>query len=391
MVKKKVISILLGLVIVIGAISGGFIYYLSINKKTQTESLYVRIYVNSTIYDSIFTEINQYKQGIINQGHSVDVINWSSTSVITLKSNINDSYYNNGLNGVIFIGEIPYLLVQHWDVAYGVTRSYPSDLFLMDLDGSWTYGANGLIDIDQNEHTNGTGDWTPEIWLARINPNSIDVPNFNYTNAYKDYFSRNNKFRNGETDRSHKALLYIDDDWSDYKDEWLSNFTAYTGSEVDCYYDDPTTTANYYMNNITNENYEFVHLLAHSWAHQHQFGPNGDMTEGVVTCNDLYTNTTTALFYNLYACFSCNFDQKNNTGTYYLFSPNVETLTVIGSARDGGLDLYQPFYDALKEGKPIGEAFRIWFHNPEIIKLNKEQLYHGMTIFGDPLLTIYMT
>jgi hypothetical protein len=73
-------------------------------------------------------------------------------------------------------------------------------------------------------------------------------------------------------------------------------------------------------------------------------------------------------------------------GTTYLFTSN--TLTVIGSARSGGMDLYQPFYDALSEGKTIGDAFKIWFHNPEIEQLNKEELYYGMTILGDPLLTV---
>ena len=55
------------------------------------------------------------------------------------------------------------------------------------------------------------------------------------------------------------------------------------------------------------------------------------------------------------------------------------------------MDLYQPFYDNLNQGAIIGDAFVTWFHNPEIVKWNKELLYYGMTILGDPLLTIYMT
>ena len=52
------------------------------------------------------------------------------------------------------------------------------------------------------------------------------------------------------------------------------------------------------------------------------------------------------------------------------------------------MDLYQPFYDKLDQGAIIGDAFVAWFHNPEIVKWNKELLYLGMTILGDPLLPI---
>ncbi|MFW9784991.1 MAG: hypothetical protein ACFFFB_22105 [Candidatus Heimdallarchaeota archaeon] len=359
---------------------------------TQQNRGLVNIYVDSKIYDTLYNELAQYKQDIIDQGYSAEIIKWSSTNVTLLKANISNAY-QLGLIGVILIGEIPYAMARHWDSNWGKYWNYPCDLFLMDLDGVWNDGVitNGIYDIDNNEHMSGSGDWTPEIWLARINPTSIVIPGFNYSDAYKKFFDRDYKLRHGLTYRPHKSLLYIDDDWSSYKDEWLSNFTAYTGTEVNCYWNNPTTTSTNYMNNITMVNYEFVHILVHSWPTQHMFGPPYALgSEGVTTYKNIYGNNTLPLFYNLYACFSCNYTQADNTGTYYLFTSN-NTLTVIGSARDGGMDLYQPFYDALKEGKPIGEAFRIWFHNPEIVNYNKELLYYGMTILGDPLLTIYMT
>ncbi len=389
--QLKAILIIIPLLIAVAVSLTIILPYFKQPSQPPTSKGLVYIYVDSSIYNGLTSEIQQYETDVNNQGYSTKVINWTSSNVAMLKLNLTNAY-PLGLEGAVLIGDLPYVMARHLDIAWGKHWNYPCDLYLMDLDGQWsdTVIPNGIFDIDQNEHTNGTGDWTPEIWIARISPSSIGVTGFNYTAAYKNYFERNFNLRHGITNRSHKALLYIDDDWSSYKDEWLSNFTAYTGSEVDCYWNDPTTTAANYMNNISTVNYEFVHLLVHSWPTQHLFGPPSALgSEGVLTYKNVYGNSTLPLFYNLFACFSCNYTQVNNTGTYYLFSDN--TLTVIGSSRDGGMDLYQPFYDNLNQGAIIGDAFVTWFHNPEIVKWNKELLYYGMTILGDPLLTIYMT
>ncbi len=360
------------------------------NQTTSNNLPRINIYVNSAIYNSISSDVQQYQQDVIAQNYSVGVISWSNTDVEVLRQHLKSAYLQ-GLVGAILIGELPYKLGRFYDSDYSMDRYFPCDLYLMDFDGEWDdKDDDQILDLDPGssfEHGNGTGDWTPEIWIARISPHSIIETGFNYINAYHDYFDRCFNLRHNNTYRPHKALLYIDDTWSSYKAEWESNFTAYTGANLSCYANDPSTNSNNYMSNITNVNYEFVHLLCHSWPTYHLFGPSG--SEGTITYNDIFGNVTKPLFYNLYACYACNFTQDNNIGTHYLFSNN--TITVIGSSRSGGLDLYQPFYDALLQGKNIGESFQLWFKNPEIVKYNKEHLYYGMTILGDPLATIHMT
>ena len=363
------------------------------NLKTSNGSPNVTIYVNSTIFDNINNSVQQFAQDIIQQGYNVTIVNWSNSDVNFLKANISN-YYNYGLEGVILIGELPYAIARYFDNGWGVYREFPTDLFLMDLDGLWqdTIVPNGRYDIDHTngiiEHTNGTGDWEPEIWIGRISPYSMGMPGINYTQELIDYFDRNHDYRTGVISRPHKACLYIDDDWSTYASEWISNFTAYTGSELDTYYINSLTTSTDYMQKLNTTTYEFVHLLAHSWPTYHTFGPLGNGADGITTYQDIWGNNTLPFFLNLYACFSCDFATKNNTGTYYLFSN--DTLVVIGSARSGGLDLYQPFYDNLGQNVTIGKSFNNWFYNPEIENWAKTELYYGMTIFGDPLLTILM-
>lgn len=386
--KRKIFSILLGVILLLAGVLGVVYIIFTIINPSQQIPL-IRIYVNSTIYNSIDSELNQYQKDIESEGYQVNLVNWSNSNPAILKSNINNSYHQYNLKGAIFIGKMPFVYGRYSD-DYGYYRVFPCDLYFMDLDGNWsdTVTYIGYYDIDQNEHNNGTGDWTPEIWLARINPNSMNYTNVNYTSSYENYFDRNHKYHQGISVKRNKALLYIDDDWSFWSSDWLNAFKAYNSTQTNCYYNNPTTTAQSYMNNltITVGAYDFVHLLVHSSQHNHLFGPSGDGSDGTINYQNILSNNTTPYFYNLYACYACDYLIPNNLGTHYLFSGN--TLTVIGSARNGGMDLYEPFYDELKKGNTIGEAFRIWFHNPEIVKWNKEQLYYGMTIFGDPLLTI---
>ncbi len=353
----------------------------------------VILYVNSTIYSSIQAEVLQFAQDITNQGYNVTILNWTNTDVNVLKVNIS-SYYAFGLEGVILIGELPCAIARYWDNPWGVFRTFPTDLFLMDLDGLWQdiIIPNGMYDVDHTygniEHTNGTGDWEPEIWLSRISPYSMGMPGINYIDELKSFFNRDHNYRLGNTPHKDKAMLYIDNDWSSYKDEWLSNFTAYTGANVDCFADDAATTSADYLSRIQTDVYDFVHILVHSWPQNHTFGPSGNGADGVLKYSDIWGKDLKPIIYNLYACFSNNFREINNTGTYYLFTGN--TLAVIGSARSGGMDLYQRFYDNLTVNVTLGKAFQQWFHNPEIESLGKTELYYGMTIFGDPLLTIHM-
>ena len=366
------------------------------NVKSSNGPPGVVVYVNSTIYHLIQPEVLRYVQDVTDQGYNVTLINCSITDVNALKLNIS-GYYNYSLDGVVLIGELPYAIARFTD-GWGI-HDFPTDLFLMDMDGLWQdfpIPPAGIYDIDyansKIEHTNGSGDWEPEIWLGRISPYSMGMPGINYTQELIDYFDRNHDYRTGVLSRPHKACLYIDDEWSGLKDEWVSNFTAYTGSSVDVYATDAYTNMTDYTQQINKTDYEFIHLLVHSWQTNHTFGPSGNGADGVLTYNHIYGNNTRALFYNLFACYSCDFTFPNNTGTYYLFGN--DSLVVIGSARSGGMDLYQPFYDNLTQNTTIGEAFKNWFYNPEIETLNppngKTDLYYGMTIFGDPLLTIHM-
>ena len=347
---------------------------------TQTSLGVVRIYVNSTIYDQLFSEINTYKQDVIDQGYSAQLVSWSNTNATILKQDL-ISFYSQGLVGAVFIGKLP---IVQFDDPYG--GFFACDLYYMDLDGDWLDTnpppptSDGILDY----HGDGTGDKYPEIWVGRINPEPIT--GINYTQAYKDYFNRNHAYRIGSLNRPHKALLYIDDSWSYWWSEYLSNFTAYTN--IDCYYQNSTTTPTNYKNNLTSD-YEYVQILVHSDQVKHYFGQGNPPSEGYLFNTEIQSLNTQPLFYNLYACSACDILTNDNLGTHYLFSNN--TLTVVGSTKTGGMNMYQEFYDNLSIGKCFGEAFRQWFWDKNYGPYGSSYSYSlsmGMLILGDPLLTI---
>lgn len=396
--KSTKLVALFGIIIVIIAAGLIFVYFnLSPEEKTQSEdqeeedNLLIYIFVNSSLYNNISFEIERYVQDVKDQGYDPQLINWSSSDVVALKQNLTDAY-ELGLEGAILVGKFPYALGRFWDPGWGVHRTYPLDLYLTDLDGTWT-DTNGDLaynfDMDDTvtdvwykvEHNDGaSGDMLPEIWLGRICPEYLN--NVNHTKAYKQYFQRNHDFRTGNLIRPHSAFYLVDDDWSAYISEWLSNFTAYTN--VTAVSDNYLTNRTSYLSHLS-KIYEFVHLMAHSWPYEHQFTVPSLPMEYVYPSDILNTNTK-ALFYNLFCCYACNYTYTNNMGTHYLFSNN--TLCVVGSTRSGGTWLYQPFYDSLNEGKCFGDAVETWFQNPEIFQNDNWEECTGVTILGDPLLAV---
>ncbi|MFX1569480.1 MAG: hypothetical protein ACFFCV_14050 [Promethearchaeota archaeon] len=370
----------------------------------------VLIYINSTIYNSISSNITQYKQDIITQGYTVNMFNWSINNVTQLKSHIIPRY-SNGSIGAILVGKLPYAKARYYDSAWFMYRQFSCDYYLMDLDGNWTdVNSNGFYDVGATdnhiEHNNGTADALPEIWVARISPYTISMAGFNPIMALNNFFNRTHNLRTGVTYRPNKALLYIDDEWAAWTSEWISAFTAYTGSNLTCesdydYLNYDFTNSISFLSNISDvthpafTNFELVHVLVHSNGTEQQFGlnsyqyPNYNATDGILTYQNIYNNGPRPLFFNLYSCFSANLMTTNNIATHYLFSG--QTLNVIGCSRSGGMCLYQPFYDSLKNGKIFGESYKDWFSNPEIIQFNHWEEVYGLKFFGDPLLTIQMT
>ncbi len=363
--------------------------------SSQTGQDLVCIYVDSTYAHFINSEINQYKSDLETDGYVVNLYNWSDTNVLNLKSNLTLEY-NNGMIGAVFVGNIPYALYEP-DAGLPLYIGFPCDLFLMDLDGTWSdiNLPNGIYDT----HVNGTGDMYPEIFIGRINPFKISWTVSQAIIRLKAYFQRNHQYRLNQTQRYNNSLMYIDDPWESYSHEWkndmnylYSNVTLINNSQPG----DPsvhTKAAGYLME--LNKSYEFVHAFIHSNHTHHGFDWTSNPpppTTSFVNYSDISTINTKALFYNLYCCYAAKFDEIDNIGSHYLFNSN-NTLAIYGCARSGGFVMNQYLYKPLNNGSTLGSAFKYWWSNdildPVVHTHGPGDMdVKGNCLLGDPFLRI---
>lgn len=354
----------------------------------------VVVYVNSSIYSNIIDSIAQYKSDIEADGYLVSVYNWSDSSpdpfikVNNLKNNLTQEYNLNNITGAVLVGSLPYAIYENasdpsTDPYYGIR--FPCDLFLMDLDGTWT-DSNGNNHYD-NHTSNSTTDLYPEIFIGRIDPSSINHPN--QTQALIDYFHRNHLYRTNSLTRYNNSLMYIDNYWESTSKEWKGDMEyLYTNitlinSSVE------TTDAQNYIDAIQ-QPYEFVWSFIHSNHIKHGFDWWSPPSDTYVNSTEIASLNTKALFYNLYCCYAARFNETDNLATHYLFSSNY-TLAVFGCTRSGGFVMNRYLYEPLSNGKTLGESFRLWWYNNQYHSFGhgpNDMEQKGNCLLGDPLLQI---
>ncbi|HUX98240.1 MAG TPA: hypothetical protein VMV49_01685 [Candidatus Deferrimicrobium sp.] len=350
----------------------------TIPPAAPTLSSQVFVYVNSTIYPKINASLVQFKADLESVGYILTLINFSSPTGMRfydaqrIKQQCVSSY-SSGLEGIIFVGQLPYVNYEIYNTPF------PCDLYFMDLDGQW---SDFDLDTYYDNHSSGTGDRDPEIWFGRID--ATTMTGRNETEALIEYFQRNHLYRNGTLQRPHSSLIYIDDSWSAWANEW--------GNESVHAYTNQTIIATDSITNDTNweteltHSYEWVHLFVHSYPNQHVFYPSP--ASGYTSCSEIRSITTQALFFLLFACSAADFSQSDNIATEYLFSNN--TLATFGCTRTGGMFEPSKLYKPLGNGSCLGESLKRWFSDCTLSSsgLNNPANSYGVTLLGDPTLKI---
>ncbi len=369
--------------------SSATIHNFYIPKAQQTNNGNFIIYVNATIAPSLQPEIQQYKTDVEAEGYTVKIYNWSDANpdplqrAINLKFNMTQEYQTYGLNGTVLIGKMPY--AEYQDSLY----TYICDLFLMDMDGTW---SNLDGDLDFENHFNGTGNMYPEIFVGRINPYPInktgEIP------ILKKYFQRNHDFRVGITSSHNNSLMYIDDDWESYSHEWKSDMEFLYSNITLINNTIETTNSTNYLKEIIKP-YDFSHVFIHSDYEQHYF-KNGTLwgVDGAVHSLQLKTVNLSSKFYMLYCCFAAQFNWTDNIATQYLFAPKANnSLVVFGASTSGGFQMNQYLYEPLGQGWTFGESFKNWWYNDILDPIVKthgptDPTVRGNMLLGDPTLRI---
>jgi len=354
----------------------------------------VEIVVNPTLYASgeITAGLNQYIADVQAQGYTPILTTSAFADAAALRSHLANRYNTVGLEGTVFVGDLPTATYQQ------ELDAFPCDLYYMDLDGTWTASGGGYLDT----HEAGTGDEMPEIFLGRLTASTAVnlYPGASEASLLNQYFAKNHAYRTGQLSVAPNGLVYVEEDWSDYRaNQWASDM-APTLSGTVTLVDEPNVTADHdYEAHLATGEYENLWIGAHSDVGYHRFE---QPFEGDWNAPDDWCWTTSpevaamnpkVLFYNLWACYSSKYTANGYLGGAYLFG-NDYGLIACGSTKSGGMLLTSSYFGALAEGKTFGEAFYDWWQ-AEALRYGYPDGYYteyleswdyGQTLMGDPLL-----
>lgn len=355
---------------------------LRLNKSAQTSLQKILVVVETNIYEQLSYKIERYARDI-NYVYGCEVIveRVSGGKCTDIKNLILANKAN--LDGVVFIGDIvaAWYEISNDHDEYGY-RSWPCDLYYMDIDGVWTdVNQNGIFDAH-------TGNVQPEIFVGRMVVSMRSL--VSEKDALSRYLDRNHDYWLGNVVVNRKyALTYTDKDWVVHKN-FRTDIKSLYG---DLYYDTVTYYSSTfgksdYLRKITDNRYEFIQLSCHA-------NPTYlAMSNGGIYSDEIYRNKTKTIGLNLFCCSACDWTSATYSQGFLAGAHIYNTdgaLVVVGSTKTGSMLDFSKFYQPLGQKKTIGEALKLWWINSlgSSHSEYKVSWHYGMSIIGDPLINFH--
>ncbi len=326
------------------------------------------VIVNTTLRPQIEPRLTRYITDLQAQGFDVVVEESEGGTPENLKALIIS--HETDLIGVALVGEQPaaWFEIEN-DFNPGHYASFPCDLFLMDLDGTWEdTDSNGKYDL----HEAGSGDEAPEICIGRIAAHNMSGGE---VAMLEHYFDTNHAYRTGVIQCAEKGLTYVEQDWANWPEANYGIARAYPDFDN---MTPPELSEPDYLDRISNGLYEFVQLCAHSSSSGHSVGG------GWVTTSEVQTAPPVATFYNLFACSSGRFTTANWLAGGYVYNTTGQGVTVIASSKTGSMTNFYEFYGPFGEGETFGESFRSYMEYLAPYSGSDRSWQFGLNIQGDP-------
>jgi len=347
---------------------------------------WIYVLVEPSLFDGIQSSLNQYAKDLESiDGFSVGIYTVSTTDTTAIRSFLQQAL-PVGLVGCLLVGNIAKAYYEWVEYEEGIYYRYPTDFYYMDLDGVWSdTDGDGAYD----KHM---GEVCAEIWLGTLQPSAVYGDDILLLN---NYFKKNHLYRTGKLTLPNRALAYLDvyAPWG----EWFVNCMQVAYDEVALVDDDEKTIASDYRQRLL-EGYEWIHLSTHGSPGSHTFELHG-YWDGTVYGYEYRSIDPHTFFYVLYACYTAA--GYNNVAGSAVFA-NTYGLLAIGT--QGSADTSLPthssfptprteFYEALSEGRCIGEAYLedIKIYESMIIADPEYEIpgeEYGWQMVGDPSLHI---
>ena len=90
--QLKAILIIIPILIAVAVSLTIILPYFKQPSQPPTSKGLVYIYVDSSIYNGLTSEIQQYENDVNTQGYNTQIINWTSSNVAILKQNLTNAY-----------------------------------------------------------------------------------------------------------------------------------------------------------------------------------------------------------------------------------------------------------------------------------------------------------
>ena len=221
------------------------------------------VYVENGLLASIQTALNTYVADVGAEGYTVAMEEFSGTAA-QLRADLQTEWTTNSLEGALFVGDLPHVNFTSEDNFDdpGVQVTYPHDLYFMDLDGTYVLNATGL-----DEHTDGSGDVEPEIYVSRITTGNMGgLTGKTEAALINEYFAKVHSYRSGALQYENRGLMFVDDDWVSHGAGDMDGLY----SEVLVINDLADTTREGYLDDTLPLNYESILEFMHSAPTYHQ-------------------------------------------------------------------------------------------------------------------------
>ncbi len=335
----------------------------------------VALIVEENLYDNIESELNRHIDNLLLDGLDVVLITFSGTAE-DFRDLLIDMYSEpESLLGAKLIGDVPYIIYemdQSDYTGFPEYETFPSDLFYMDLEGTWEDTNNS------GYYDSWTGDRSLDIWVSRMKTDNLDSLGCE-TDIMIDYFEKNHAYRIGDLRPEQKGLAYIDNDWEHMGLDDQNNLEMIYDNVI-MENDPDKTTATDYIGNRMPKDQEMIFTRSHGWPEGHSYNDGGQYD---YVFNSNYRDILPpALFYHLFVCSGTDFTYDDNLGSTIAFNDGDSGLLSWGSTKTGGMLEDQHFYMPLSDGDDFGEAFVGWFNKVKDLYYAPPWFY-GMVLLGD--------
>jgi hypothetical protein len=275
----------------------------------------VAVFVEEGIYDDLQNEIERYKNDIINdlssETNKVDVFVYNNEMDRNeIREKIIDLFVNFNLEGVIFIGNIPYYISPP-SLPYS-PQGFPTDFYYTDIEN--VYGKSNIY---------------PKIWLYRIKP---PINGTEGIELIRNYFDRNHDYRTGKMKFDREVLFYLP---SAIEETKMDINYVYSQMEKDI---KETKTYTFSKDNIimpekknVESDDEYFRKLKKPYEYVYYNGHGAPTFEEMnITSDEIRQLKPQGMLYELHSCSNGDFTEKNYIAGWYLFSGNglvVSALT----------------------------------------------------------------